>query len=124
MGSGRGIKNIANTCMQILQCSSTSSGCHGVSATAGVIRVKIRLFVLKSSRHWQLLHSQKILVGLDLLTFRECYQTQIKSRGPQESFLEEIMHELSLEERVRITTRSSHKLRRGGRSSTSCAGDA
>ena len=88
-----------------------------MSATGGVIRMKIRLFVLKCSRHWQLLHSQKILVGCDLLTFRECYQTQIKSTGLQESFLEEITCELSLEERVRITARSSHKLRHGDRKS-------
>ena len=89
--------------MQILQGSSANTGCHNVPATGGVIRMKIRLFVLKFSCHWQLLHSQKIVAGLDLLTFRECYQTQIKSRGLQESFLEEIMPELSLEERARIT---------------------
>lgn len=74
--------------------------------------MKIRLFVLRFSCHWQLLHSQKILVGHDLLTFRECYQTQIKSRGLQESFLEEIMPELSLEKRVRITPLKKDRERR------------
>ena len=56
--------------MQILQCSSANTGCHNVPATGGVIRMQIRLFVLKFSCHWQLLHSQKIVAGPDLLTFR------------------------------------------------------
>lgn len=85
---------------------STHTGCHNVPATRGAIRMEIKLFVLKFSCHWQLLRSQKIsswMWSVDTQICIECYQTQSKSKELQESFLEEMMPKMSLEERGSIT---------------------